>query len=138
MAANRNSLIWLLKDDAYALYMQFVKEGPVGQGLYEIQLRHWLAALQALGRDLNTSVLILRYEEWKSNPQGVLQHIIDFLGLPSRDTVIRNLQLVDQSLASKEMDPETRAQLETIYAPFNKKLYQMLGWQEVWKGESDQ
>ena len=126
------------EDDAYALYMQFVKEGPVGQGLYEIQLRHWLAALQALGRDLNTSVLILRYEEWKSNPQGVLQHIIDFLGLPSRDTVIRNLQLVDQSLASKVMDPETRAQLETIYAPFNKKLYQMLGWQEVWKGESDQ
>lgn len=127
------------EDEAYALYLQIAQEGPVGHGLYEIQLRHWLGALQAMGRDLNTSVLILRFEEMKSNPKVILQHVTDFLGLPSleKTTVRRSLQLVDRGQASTAMDPDTRLELEAIFASFNAKLYDMLGWQAVWNDESE-
>jgi outer membrane biosynthesis protein TonB len=135
---NTNSTV-VDEDEAYALYLQIAQEGPIGHGLYEIQLRHWLGALQAMGRDLNTSVLILRFEEMKSSPNVILQHVTDFLGLPSLETtsIRRSLQLVDRGQASTAMDPDTRLELEAVFAPFNEKLYDMLGWQAVWKDESE-
>ena len=137
------------EDEAYALYLQTAMEGPIGHGLYEIQLRQWLVALQAMGRDLKTSVLILRLEEWETNPNGMIQHVVEFLGLPPNNTTRttknntttttttnRQLQLVYKSQGSSFMDPDTRLKLETLYAPFNNKLYHMLGWQDVWKASN--
>lgn len=117
---------------AWETYLSSVKrEGPIGRGLYHIQLQQWLTVLQQLSK-LEDDVLILNYDDWKRHPDVVWDEILSFLQL-SPDTKVSLPNPSNLTAAASTMMDETlRKQLLKFYKPYNQKLYKLLGWDPVW------
>lgn len=119
------------EDEAWHKYLGLAAEGPIGRSLYVIQIRQWCQAIQDVGRDCDTQMKVVRTEDLKKNLDEEYRKIQDFLGLeysPIKSTepkVVNNYE---------PMKNKTRAMLEKLFAPYNKRLYSMLGgdWEGYW------
>lgn len=122
--------------DEYAAwneYLENVQEGPVGRGMYAIQLQHWYDAMKAVGRDLRKDIFIVRNEDLKQDAQGTMNRIFAWLGV--EELALPQLkEFMVSHYEHHDMDIATRQLLEEFYQPYNQRLYEMLGddWQGVW------
>lgn len=101
----------------------------LGKGLYVIQLRHWFAAMDEVGKSRD-DVLILESQHFKDHTHEKFNQVTDFLGLSEytlEDSVAKH-----QSRYSNPMREETQAKLESFFQPFNEQLYELLGWDSAW------
>jgi len=115
---------------------KYKTEGMLYRGLYARQLLPWLEHYR-----LGENLLVIRYEELKSNPRKVLDEVLDFVGAPRYDFPD---DVVNKSYSPKsefwletydpEITPELEAYLREFYKPYNGELADLLGdrWRDVW------
>ena len=120
------------EDARWPEYLKLAGEGPIGRGLYDIQIRQWTKALADAGRDPTTQIHIVRSEDMHVNKDGEYRKVLHFLGLPY--VPMKN---EDEKVVSDYQHPmknETRNMLEALFEPYNKKLYKRLGgdWEGFW------
>jgi hypothetical protein len=114
--------------ETWSTYLKSTRgEAPVGRGLYQLQLQQWLSVLANM--DKLNDILILSYEDWKRHPREVWSQILEFLQLP--DETPASLPLPTEFFHAK-IDPALRKKLIKYYQPYNQKLYDLLGWDNVW------
>ena len=123
----------------WSTYLSLIRDdAPIGRGIYEIQLRQWLSVLDKMGK--LDDILILNYEDWRRSPSLVWTRILDFLqlpeefpsNLPNASEPVPPFLDGDGTTASSSMDPSLRKKLIKYYKPYNRKLYDLLGWDQVW------
>lgn len=122
---------------AWYQYQHFSLDGPVGRSLYDIQLRQWFQALQAIGRDPKKSVLIVLAEDFIKDPTMEFARILKWLKLsaftpPSLDVI--------RVLANENLDGmagKTKKRLETFFEPYGKRLEDLLKGYEIPFGSGD-
>jgi hypothetical protein len=71
------------------------------------------------------------------DPDAEYQKVLKFLGLAPYP--LKDAKPKVQSKYSSSMDPETRKKLEQFFAPYNERLYEMLGgdWPGYWDSKDD-
>ena len=89
----------------------------LAKGLYADQLERWFKHYD------RRQFLILATEDFRKNPQQILDQIFNFLGLPSfKMENLRNHNVGNY----KEMNTDTRKFLIEYFRPHNEKLYRLL------------
>jgi hypothetical protein len=111
------------------------KSGPVGRGLYAIQIEIWTDEMKKINK--TDDFLVLRSEELRENGVGVYHRVARFLELErqsaKRDVVEREHHVTDY--VHDGMSEEMYRTLYELYRPYNKRLYKLLGedeWGGVW------
>ena len=95
----------------------------VSKGLYWKPLEVWL---QYFARD---QLLILKSEDFYTDPARVLRQVTEFLGLPDwRPSPYRG----HKAYPYRPLSPAIRARLADYYAPHNARLYELLGSDWGW------
>jgi hypothetical protein len=98
----------------------------VARGLYALQLLQWQAQWSA------NQLSVHSISELKGSKEDVLrtmQGVFEYLDLPPHD----QLDLEAKNTRKYEgMDEACRAKLDAYYAPFNKRLFEVLGRELVW------
>ena len=107
------------------------------EGLYFVHLQNWLCNFPP------DNILVVNSEEFFQYPQRVLKQVHEFIGLrqlsdneyQSTTSVIYNKGF-DAKYISEEQQftREDKAILNSIYGPYNRALFKLLGWsQNTWK-----
>ena len=111
------------------------------KGLYDIQLRQWLAVLRDhFGPDkMMDHILIMESEADRENKQGMYDRVLDFLDLPPYDkgegSINVGIVAPDRIAAHNAensrtydhaMSAETREDLEAFFRPHNARLHELL------------
>ena len=91
-------------------------------GFYANQLTPWLKEFS------KNQILILRYEDLKSEPKKIPLLISEFLNIPYMDNLIGKSNVGSY----KDMNQETRQWLSDYYKPHNEKLYSLLDTNFNW------
>jgi hypothetical protein len=104
----------------------------VGRGLYAIQLQHWYQAMQHAGKPAS-DLIIIQSEKLLNSTKSVFNDIIQFLELPPFALTNAAPRHVTNRKSTLPPMPESiRETLEKLYEPYNRRLYKMLGWENVW------
>jgi hypothetical protein len=88
------------------------------RGIYHPQVAQWMQAFPA------DQVLVVSSEAFSRDEQGVMDTVVDFLGIPRfrRDVFARH------NLSPRMTMPEhVREELRSFYAPHNRRLFELLG-----------
>ena len=101
------------------------------KGLYDIQLRQWLAVLRDhFGPDkMMDHILIMESEADKENKQGMYDRVLDFLDLPPHDLSqggTKEIKDLHVRMYDHAMSAETREDLEAFFRPHNARLHELL------------
>ena len=120
----------------------YIKEarwkGPVGRGLYAIQLDIWIDEFKKVNKSVENDLLVLQSEETKKNAHDAYERTVQFLGLePGTDKrhVIEKDHHPTHYISHNGISNEAYKLLYDIYEPYNKRLYTLLGesdWGGVW------
>ena len=92
--------------------------------LYIYKIKPWI---ELLGRD---RFLILKSEEFYSNPLQVMSHVFQFLDLP--DCPLSNYPKVNAG-SYQPTDPKLRNAIAEYFAPYNRQLEEYLGMEFGWE-----
>ena len=92
--------------------------------LYIYKIRPWI---ELLGRE---QFLILKSEEFYSNPLKVMSNVFQFLDLP--DCPLNNYPKVNSG-SYQPVDPELRNTIAEYFAPYNHQLEEYLGMEFNWQ-----
>jgi hypothetical protein len=119
---------------AWKTYTKLGLNAPVGRGLYAIQLRHWLHAMEAFGKP-RSELLVLQSEQLKADSNETYAKVLEFLKLRKHSMGKYGTIHSTNYRRGTAMKPETRAKLEAFYRPYNRQLEGLLGedWQGVWE-----
>jgi hypothetical protein len=116
-------------DEETRAFAKYLESRPMGtgshsllaRGLYELQLRPWLAAFD---RD---TFLLLKLEEMKKEGGlgAVMARVFGHLGLP-------NYEVVDEGAKnSRDYEPMGAAmkeRLKLFYEPYDRRLFDLMKW----------
>ena len=102
----------------------------LGKGLYVLQLLQWFNVLEANGRSPQTDMLVLHSDDLAIKTQQTFDRVTDFLELER--FVLPDNEKKHKTHYREEMSNETRKRLELFFAPYNERLYDLLGWDKVW------
>lgn len=119
--------------DAWREYQKHpAGERYVSRSLYAFQIEEWFEALRLIGRDPAECVLIVREEDMKRDGQALSNRIFKWLGLEPHDVHAGTKAMA--TTYSSELTKETRKFLEEFMAPYNQRLYKLLGkeWEGIW------
>ena len=109
---------------AWHRYQSSSDNGWLGKGLYDIQLRHLLQAMDDFGKK-RSDLLVLTTENLKHDIAGTYAHILKFLGL--HHTKIPFTHPHNEGVPNKTpMHPDIRKRLEAFYGPYNGRLNALL------------
>ena len=105
----------------------------VGRGMYVIQLEQYLQTM----RNWNISkdnLMVLQSERFRDSQsrQAEYDRLLDFLELAPHTLVNTTSDEHVTERNALPMPDHIRAQLTDLYAPYNQRLYQLLGWDRVW------
>ena len=105
---------------------------PIARSLYALQIEEWFAWLRGAGRD-PSEMLFVTEEELKENADGLIQRVVQWLGLPPHAINTTKKNMVT-TYSSPAMNPETRAKLQAFFDPYNKRFYKLMGpeWDGIW------
>ena len=109
--------------DAWNRYHALTVTGMLGKGMYDIQLRHVLEALQLFQLDVSTHLLVLHSEELPSF--NTYRNIIQFLGLPLPPKVPHGHR-VNEGTIHVEMSKWAQEILTEWYEPHQQRLENLL------------
>ena len=116
--------------EAWKAYIRSGTHGPIGRGLYALQLRHWFRAYESHGKN-RSDFLIINSDRMRADKYVVNREVLQFLGLPHK-----NLKTEKEFNAQDylPMRNRTRSVLQDFYEPYNRQLYDLLGsaWEGAW------
>ena len=123
-------------DEEFQAWQTYTKLGlnsPIGHGLYALQLRHWLQAMDLFGKP-RKDLLVLQSEVMMRHSNATYFQVLDFLRLKPHH-MLKYAKIHTTQYRTPEMNPETRAKLQTFYEPYNRQLESLLGsnWSGVWE-----
>lgn len=133
--------------EEYSAWERYVNvargNGPVGRGLYAIQLEIWMDEFQNYNKSLD-DLLVLQSESSKEYPQESYHTAVQFFGLEPK-TVQKHKHVIGKDHhatnygESDGMSEDMFEMLYRLYEPYNKRLYKLLGkdWEGVWDEKSD-
>ena len=96
----------------------------LSSGLYADQLKNWLSLFD------KQQLLILKSEDFFSNPDIIFKQVLEFLKLP--DWTPKNYQKHNYNRYLQKMNSDTRKHLIKYFQPHNQKLYELLGVDLGW------
>ena len=106
----------------------------LARGLYALQLQPWMEKFGGEKKQL----MVLFMEEMRTGEAAQKQvgRVFEFLGLPSHDIIDTQAK---NTRKYEALDEGMKARLAAFYAPFNRKLFEMLGRRgmEGWAGGED-
>jgi len=108
----------------------------LGRGLYAIQLEHYFTAMDKAEKP-RSELLVIRSEELRDHTQEVYSKILDFLHLPPH-TLPDASQKHETPPGAMPLPDHLRKKLEQLYEPYNRRLYKLLGWENVWNTKSSE
>ena len=113
----------LKADTSYYSY-NHVNYSYLSRGIYLRQLINWRRYFS------EEQMLLIRSEDFFSNPAQIYSKILAFLGLPEWD--------IDEYSGSNsngypDMDPDTEKRLIVYFHPHNEKLYEFMGVDFGWR-----
>ncbi|KAL7485038.1 hypothetical protein ACHAW6_010624 [Cyclotella cf. meneghiniana] len=127
--------------NAWEQYLIWAKsQGPVGRGIYSIQLEIWMDEFKKYNKSIDDDLLVLQSESSKEYPQESYHQAVQFFGLEPRTArkhehiLAKDHHATDYS-GSDGMSDKTRNMLYKLFEPYNKRLYNLLGkdeWVGVW------
>ena len=109
-------------------------ESCIYEGMYYAHLHNWLCNFPS------ENFLVLNSEEFFNKTKIIFSQVLDFVGLrPLDDGVLNEIVKVKYNYGGKvEDEPDHRLlsssdkeKLQTIYKPFNEKLFDLLKWHNV-------
>jgi hypothetical protein len=114
--------------EAWARYIDKVGgNGPVGRGLYAIQLRHWYSEFDKYGKP-HSDLLILESSETNENTPKQYAKVLDFLNLPAQ-TILQEDAVKHETWNTFNATEDTIAMLKSFFKPYNEQLYNLVdGW----------
>jgi hypothetical protein len=112
----------MLKDENYYSF-NHQKYSYLSRGIYSGQIEVWFTLFP------KEQILILKSEDFHTDPQMILERVFQFLNVPSCE-VDDDIKYNTGSYGP--MDPNTREQLIEFYRQHNKRLYQLLGIEFDW------
>ena len=131
---------------AWEKYIAVAKgNGPIGRGLYAIQLGIWMEEFQRYNKSLN-DLLILQSEVTKAYPQEAYHQSVQLFGLEARTTnkrkhhkILRKNHHATDYSGSDGMSEKMYRMLYELYEPYNRRLGELLGeeWVGVWDDRND-
>ncbi|HEV2581844.1 MAG TPA: sulfotransferase domain-containing protein [Ktedonobacteraceae bacterium] len=102
----------------------------LARGLYAEQLKKWMDLFP------REQFLILRTEDFYSDPAAIYTETLRFLGVSSLEPkgLKKGYRIYNQSSEStpSKMDPATRERLSAYFAPHNAQLYELVGRDFGW------
>lgn len=106
--------------------------GLLGRSLYVLQLQEWFEAFKRAGKDPTKEIYIVPSEQWEQQPHLEYEKLIKFLGLAEYhpiDLVTSNRQALasNSNTYLPPMKDETRKMLQGFFAPYNERLFDLLG-----------
>lgn len=110
--------------DAYIQYQNQQGERQFLRSLYALQLEGWERSLKKVGKDPMKDMKVVISSEVKSDP-NVTRDLLDWLGLQPQPHEIRKAMVTKYT--SLPIDPQFKEKLDSIIAPYNKRLYKFLG-----------
>eukprot|EP00804_Cyclotella_cryptica_P030130 CCRYP_009541-RA/>CCRYP_009541-RA protein AED:0.26 eAED:0.26 QI:0/-1/0/1/-1/1/1/0/418 len=132
---------------AWEQYLTWAKsQGPVGRGMYSIQLEIWMDEFKKYNKSIDDDLLVLQSESSKEYPQESYHQAVQFLGLEPRTirkhkhVLAKDHHATDYS-GSDGMSNTTRDMLYKLFEPYNKRLYNLLGkdeWVGVWDDSKEE
>ena len=112
----------ILRDKSYYSF-NYQHYSYISRGAYVDQLKAWSEFFP------NEQMLIIKSEDFYSDPPGTMKYIFDFLGLPNRQ--LRSYRKY-YAINYPNMDANTRKRLISYFEPYNRRLYGYLrvnfGW----------
>ncbi|KAL7553986.1 hypothetical protein ACHAWF_017355 [Thalassiosira exigua] len=128
--------------EAWGRYAKKARNGgPVGRGLYAIQLEMWFQEFAKINKSIEEDFLALRSEEMKENPKDAYEQAVEFLGLKTRRARgFKRLVQKDHHKTDyihKSIGDRTYNMLYELFKPYNDRLYKLLG-EDVWGGVWDE
>mmetsp|Transcript_10866 Transcript_10866/g.22992 ORF Transcript_10866/g.22992 Transcript_10866/m.22992 type:complete len:421 (-) Transcript_10866:24-1286(-) len=111
--------------------------GPVGRGLYAIQLEIWADEFRKFGKSFKENILVLRSEESKENARYAYERATEFFGLEPQTIHNHTLEKDHHPTIYNHPDipDDIYNELYELYRPYNGRLYKLLGedeWAGVW------
>lgn len=103
----------------------------VGKGVYAIQLRRWMAAMEKAGKS-RKDLFVVRSDLLRTGTQKEYSRLLDFLGLPEHRLRDASLQHTTSRSATPPLPGHLRAELEDFYRPYNLQLEDLLGSKFAW------
>jgi hypothetical protein len=97
----------------------------LARGIYVDQLAHWLTLFP------KEQLLILRSEDLRRDPAGVLKSVLEFLDLPPWQPKVENNY---GQAEYPKMDSRMRSRLLEYFRSHNERLYEFLGRDFGWNG----
>lgn len=96
----------------------------LSSGLYAEQLKNWFNLFD------KQQLLILKSEDFFSNPGKIFKQVLDFLNLPNWEP--KQYKQYNSNSYPKMIEPTTRKHLVEYFKPHNQRLYQLLGVNFDW------
>lgn len=98
-------------------------------GVYEPVLKHFKQELE-----LNEKTLkVVTLESLVSDPEKTFNEIFEFLEIESQPINLKKYN----SFTNREIDPTIKERLNEFYKPYNKKLFEFLGYEEkLWSNDN--
>jgi hypothetical protein len=94
------------------------------RGIYISYLKKWFELFP------KENILVIKSEDFFSNPNNTYQLVLDFLNLPQYSNI--NFEVYNDGKYNEKMNPETRKKLANFYEPYNQQLYQFLNVNYGW------
>ena len=102
----------------------------VGKSLYAISLTQYFQAMDDYGKP-RSDLLVIPSERMRSHTQEVYDQVLQHLQLPAANLSSDGDKHTTKG-SSAPMPEAVRRKLETLFEPYNRRLYKMLGWEAVW------
>jgi Sulfotransferase family len=114
-------------DEAWRTYLNCGLNAPIGMGLYAIQLKPFL--------QLDNDFLPIQSEKLVMETDETYGRVLEFLGLQRISLDWYHQANIAQKREKTKVDQDTERLLYQTFAPFNRKLGELLGkeWVGVWE-----
>ena len=112
----------MVNDPTYFSY-KFNSNGYLTKGLYINYITKWFELFP------KKQILIIKAEDFFSDPEKITNQTLEFLGLPS--IKLENYEIMRKGLSDK-LDPRTKQKLIDYFKPYNQKLYKFLNRDFQW------
>src|SRR5207249_9004049 len=116
----------ILHDESYERYT-YMQHCYLLRGIYIDQFQRWMSLFP------REQFLILKSEEFYSNPVASLKQVVDFLNIPACELQLRKSDYKPYNNNSyAKMDTQLRQRLIAFFQPHNARLYELLGHDFGW------
>ncbi|MEO8955645.1 MAG: sulfotransferase domain-containing protein [Ktedonobacteraceae bacterium] len=117
----------MILQDEYYYSIEYMERGYLSRGMYVDQLQAWMKLFP------REQFLILKSEEFYTDPASTIKQVLDFLNVSATDLQIsKEVYKPYNNYTYARMNPALRKHLIAYFEPHNARLYDYLGVNFGW------